>query len=74
VGLSRRRGRDGGHDMRGGDPLASREILMRGSSGGTTGAVEACGTAGAHGAADAFVTIVMEHHGCTFHGEHGQGS
>jgi hypothetical protein len=50
VGLSRRRGRDRDHDVRGGDPLASREILMRGSSGGTTGTVEACSTAGAHGA------------------------
>jgi hypothetical protein len=74
VGLSRRRGRDRGHDVRGEDPRASREILMRGSSGGTTGAVEACGTAGAHGAADAFVTVVMEHRDRTFHGEHGRGS
>jgi hypothetical protein len=36
--------------VRGRDPLASKEILMCGSSGGTTGAVEACGMAGAHGA------------------------
>jgi hypothetical protein len=46
-----------------GDPHAGR----------FAGAVEACDTAGAHGAADAFVTVVMEHRGRTFHGQHGRG-
>jgi hypothetical protein len=47
---------------------------MLGSSGGTIGTVEACGMAGAHGAADTFVTVLMEYRGRAFHGEHGRGS